>query len=211
MNFHRGNTSVQRPEPAAVFATWRLADSLPCRSELPHSISSLTEGQRFLAVDRLMDQALSGPVWLENPLVAESVTQALLAAERQWNLCELLAWVIMPNHVHVLMRLNRPLTEVARPIRKTAARMANEILGRPGRTLWHEGSYDYWVRDEAELKRIASYIESNPVTAGLAAQREQWHWSSAFPRLRAEGNGMHQIEYGLLSGPNSEIGPILAA
>jgi REP element-mobilizing transposase RayT len=211
MNFHRGTTSEQRPDPVAVFATWRLADSLPCRSEYLQSTLSLSEGQRFLAVDRLMDQALTGPVWLENPFVAESIAQTLLAADRQWNLCSLLAWVIMPNHVHILMRPNRPLPEVARAIRRNGARLANEILGRPGCTLWHEGSYDYWVRDDAELQRIASYIESNPVTAGLAARREQWHWSSAFPQLRAEAGRMMEIECGLLAGTKSEIGPILAA
>lgn len=211
MNFRRGTTSEQRPDPTAVFATWRLADSLPCRSDYLQATLSLTEGQRFLAVDRLMDQALTGPVWLENPLVAESIAQTLIAADRQWNLCSLLAWVVMPNHVHLLMRPNRPMSEVARAIRRTGARLANEILGRPGCTLWHEGSYDYWVRDDAELQRIAGYIESNPVTAGLAARREQWHWSSAFPRLRAEAGRMMEVECGLLSGTKSEIGAILAA
>lgn len=211
MTFRSGIDSVQQPAPAAVFATWRLADSLPCRSEYLQSTLALSEGQRFLAVDRLMDQALTGPVWLENQLVAESVAQTLLAADRQWNLCSLLAWVIMPNHVHLLMRPNRPLPEVARAIRKTGARLANEILGRPGRLLWHEGSYDYWVRDEAELKRIAAYIESNPVTAGLASQREQWHWSSAFPQLRMEAGRIIEVECGLLSRSKSELGPILAA
>jgi REP element-mobilizing transposase RayT len=211
MNFQRGRSSAPQSSSDVVFATWRLIDSLPGRSDSSQVSQPLSEGQKFLGIDRMLDEARTGPVWFENQLIAESIAQTLLMASRQWHYCKLFAWVIMPNHVHVLMQPERPLQEVSRAIRKTGARMANEHLGRSGCTFWHENSYDYWVRDQAELQRIASYIESNPVTAGLAAQREQWHWSSAFPQLRGKAARMLDVDYGLLSLSKPKAGPILAA
>jgi len=212
MAYPRSTFSAQQQNSVAVFATWRLIDSLPSRTDFSQPALGLSEGQRFLAVDRELDRALCGPVWLENQLVAEGVAQTLLMAERQWKLWKLLGWVIMPNHIHVLAQTDRPWLEVSRSIRKTAARYANEVLDRPGRILWHEGVYDYWISDESELPRIAGYIESNPVTGGWAARREQWHWSSAFPQRRGDSKPIiHERDYGLLTPARSSVGPILAA
>src|SRR5580700_4323026 len=58
-------------------------------------------------------------------------------------------------------------------------RSANLILGRTGEAFWQDESFDHRVRDEAELDRIADYVEYNPVSAGLAANPHAWDWSSA--------------------------------
>jgi REP element-mobilizing transposase RayT len=168
-----------------VFLTWRLEGALPVRSEYPPPAHPLTEGQRFIAIDQRMDLALSGPVWLERPAVAACVAETLKLAEQQWKFYELIAWVIMPNHVHVLADAHRPPGEIGRAIRKTTARLANEILGRHGLPFWHDGSYEYFAQDEAEIERIARYIEANPVTAKLVDHAEEWPWSSAFSQIQA--------------------------
>jgi putative transposase len=59
------------------------------------------------------------------------------------------------------------------------ARQANLILGRTGEPFWQAESYDHWVRDESEWRRIAVYIENNPVKAGLVSRAEDYRWSSA--------------------------------
>jgi hypothetical protein len=56
---------------------------------------------------------------------------------------------------------------------------ANLILGRTGEAFWQDESFDHRVRDEAELDWIVHYVESNPVSAGLAANPRERHWSSA--------------------------------
>jgi hypothetical protein len=61
------------------------------------------------------------------------------------------------------------------------AREGNRILGLTGPPFWQDESYDRLVRDSREFARIARYIEMNPVQAGLAAQPEQFLWSSARP------------------------------
>ena len=55
------------------------------------------------------------------------------------------------------------------------------MLGRTGQAFWQDESYDRLVRDAREFGRIASYIERNPVDAGLVTEPERFHWSSAWP------------------------------
>jgi hypothetical protein len=52
-------------------------------------------------------------------------------------------------------------------------------LNRTGAPFWQDESFDHWIRDPAEAVRIRSYIERNPVVAGLAKRAEDWPWSSA--------------------------------
>ena len=62
--------------------------------------------------------------------------------------------------------------------------MANRILERTGMPFWQDESYDHWIRSGRELEEIITYVECNPVKAGLVAADEQWPWSSA--RLKAD-------------------------
>ncbi len=144
---------------------------------MPDSPSA--EGERFLAVDREMDRASSGPVWLKDPRIAGCFIDTLFTAGEKWGLFELCAWVVMSNHVHVLLKPHKPLREVTRAVKKTSARQANVVLGRTGLPFWQDESYDHWVRDGKEFDRIVRYIEWNPVRAGLVESVEQWQWSSA--------------------------------
>jgi REP element-mobilizing transposase RayT len=136
-----------------------------------------------------MDSAHSGPTWLKQPAIAAQVVGTLLVAEHKWGLYQLFAWVVMSNHVHVLLRPNKKLADVTRAIKKTSAKEANLILGRTGKPFWQDESYDHWVRDAREFDRIAAYIEWNPVRAGLVEQVEDWPWSSASPKFRSRQVG----------------------
>src|SRR5580692_8428330 len=59
-----------------------------------------------------------------------------------------------------------------------------EDTGRTRRAFWQDESFDHRVRDEAELDRIVHYVEYNPVSAGLAANPRNWHWSSGVGRRK---------------------------
>lgn len=59
------------------------------------------------------------------------------------------------------------------------AKRANQILMRTGRSFWQKESYDHLVRNAAERERIRSYIEQNPVRAGLVREASDYRWSSA--------------------------------
>lgn len=87
--------------------------------------------------------------------------------------------MVMANHVHVLLLPHIPPSRLLQPLKGVSAREANLILGRTGQPFWQAESYDHWVRDEEEFRRIKAYIENNPVKAGLVDYAEDYSWSSA--------------------------------
>jgi hypothetical protein len=60
----------------------------------------------------------------------------------------------------------------------------NKLLGSHGHPFWQEESYDHSVRWQAQFDRIQSYIEDNPIKAGLVRKVQQQPWSSATSRLK---------------------------
>jgi putative transposase len=145
-------------------------------------------GKRFASLDRELDLTRSGPMWLANPRIATVVVDTLFTARQQWKLCDLFVWVVMSNHVHVLLKPHKPLREVTRAIKSTSARQANLILSNTGQPFWQDESYDHWVRSDSEYESIARYIERDPVRAGLVQSVEEWPWSSASKKFRQVGD-----------------------
>jgi REP element-mobilizing transposase RayT len=176
-------------EEAFLFITWRLAGSLPWgrRFGLPSGAGAsacqvgqaLSPGKSFIAFDRETDKAAFGPVWLRDPRIATMVAETLQHGESEMEFYRLRAWVIMPNHVHLLMLPKQPLPVIMRWLKGSTARKANLILSRSGETFWQDESFDHRVRDQAELDWLVHYVEHNPVTAGLIANPAVWPWSSA--------------------------------
>jgi hypothetical protein len=116
---------------------------------------SETEGQRFLAFDREMDRAQTGPSWLKDSRIAQCVTETLFIGARQSALYDLYAWVVMPNHFHVLLQPLKPLRAVTRAVKSASARAANLILARTGTPFWQDESYDRKGRFGGEDRGLA--------------------------------------------------------
>jgi REP-associated tyrosine transposase len=131
-------------------------------------------------MDRELDSAATGPRWLAEERVAQCVADALQYGSLNLGLYELRAWVLMLNHVHILIDPRAELSRITKSIKNFSARQANVILGRTGQPFWQDESYDHWVRTRDELEKIVRYIEENPVRAGLVTRAEDWRWSSAF-------------------------------
>jgi putative transposase len=182
MTFYRRNLPHWHPEGKAIFLTWRLYGSLP-RDFLGSATgksgcATQTSGRRFRALDAVLDRAAYGPRWLQQPEVAECVENAIMNGSSLGHYT-LYAYVIMPNHVHILIQPQVPLARITGSIKGVSARRANLALGRVRQLFWQDESFDHWVRNGTEFQRICSYIERNPVTAGLAQRPEDWPWSSA--------------------------------
>jgi REP element-mobilizing transposase RayT len=92
------------------------------------------------------------------------------------------AFVVMANHVHVLITPLCPVARLVKGLKGASARECNKILGRTRRHFWQDESFDHWVRTASEFNRIRVYIEQNPVTAELAKAPGDWPWSSATRR-----------------------------
>jgi putative transposase len=132
-------------------------------------------------MDRYLDTTREGPRWLGLPNVADLVSDYILGGAEE-RLYELHAWVVMANHVHLLVRPFIKPSEVFRRIKGRSARVANLALCRTGQPFWQSESYDHWVRNADEMTRIAQYIENNPVTAGVITRAEDYQWSGAWRR-----------------------------
>ena len=160
-----------------LFVTFRLHDSLPAPRIFPPE--RLTRGQAFVAMDRLLDTATTGPLHLNHPEIASLVVDALQAGDIRFRRYVLHAYVVMANHVHVLVTPNVVSTKWLGPLKGFTAHQANRILARSATPFWQDESFDHLVRSNIEFRRIREYIEFNPVTAGLAAAPERYKWSSA--------------------------------
>jgi putative transposase len=166
----------QYPEGKWLFLTWHLHGSLPHALYPPPS--KLNHGEAFAWMDRYLDTTRQGPMYLRRKNIAEIVITSLRRGVALGHY-QLGPYVIMANHVHVLLLPAIPPSRLLQALKGTTAREANRVLNRTGETFWQAESYDHWVRDHAEWKQIAAYIENNPVRAGVAARPEDYIWSSA--------------------------------
>ncbi len=159
--------------------TFRLADSLPrSQSAVWAELSRLSvDVERRALAESWLDRGC-GSCALRNPAFAELVQTAVLHFDG--HRCRVLAWAIMPNHVHALVEIfaGWPLQVLVKSWKSYSARAINTQLGQRG-AFWQADYFDRFIRDEAHLRREVAYIENNPVLAGLTARATDWPWSSA--------------------------------
>jgi len=202
MPYYERNMPHYQPDGAAIFVTWCLHGTHGhTRKTSGHSDA----GRAFAEMDRVMDKAASGPKWLQNSEVAGCVEEALHFGEHHLHLYKLLAYVVMPNHVHVVLVPKSSLPQITKSLKGFTARKANEILGRTGEKFWQDESYDHCVRSSEELQRVIKYVERNPVRAGLVASIEDWMWSSANPKSKSNSKSNTGMNACATSGANTKI------
>lgn len=166
---------------------FRLGDSLPLaviekwQGELARQSEPKRDAQLRRRIEDYLD-AGHGECWLRRREVARMVEGALLHFDGQRY--RLLAWGIMPNHVHVLIETQEgfPLEEVLHSWKSFTSHEANKLLHRSG-AFWQREYLDRFVRNAEHYENVIAYIEENPVKAGLAKLKTEWPWSSA--RFRA--------------------------
>ena len=179
MSYYERHLPHWQPDGKSLFITWRLDGSLPDQvvqtSRAKHGKDA---GRFFRDVDRILDRGEKGPLWLRDPLIAQYVVESLKQGQALEHY-SLWAYVVMANHVHILIDPKVPLQRLTKAIKGSTARKANQLLGHTGSPFWQDESFDHWVRSGREFERIWFYIENNPVKAGLVATAEKWNWSSA--------------------------------
>ncbi|HLJ48186.1 MAG TPA: transposase [Bryobacteraceae bacterium] len=132
-----------------------------------------------MALDRTLDAARGGPLYFVRPEIASMVVASIHYQGDVMGRYELHNYVVMANHVHILITPLRSLSKVMQSLKRFTAREGNRMLGLTGQTFWADESYDRLIRDREEFHRIARYIELNPVRAGLVAAPEKFRFSSA--------------------------------
>jgi REP element-mobilizing transposase RayT len=167
-------------EPGLVQAiTFRLHDSMPAerRAEWEALMQARDGAVRRARAQAYLD-AGHGSCYLADARIAGIVEDTLLLFDGERY--RLLAWVIMPNHVHVLIetRSGWPLDKVLHTWKSYTAKQANALLGRSG-AFWYREYHDRYIRNERHLEQAVRYVHGNPVKAGLAERAEDWPYGSA--------------------------------
>jgi len=155
------------------FVTFRLSDTIPeiLRDELAVR-KSLPNDQRpsVRELEALLDRC-HGACYLRRAEIAEMVGQSIRHLDgKQYRL---LAWVVMPNHVHMVFEVlpQCSLSRIVHSLKSFTAKRANELIGKTG-AFWQREYYDRLIRNGKELDRAILYVRSNPEKAGLA----DWKW-----------------------------------
>ena len=203
MSYRRNLPHIQ-PPGATMFVTYRLFGSIPddiCQKLITEAEridceldqikdykkriqqGYLEQERMFAKWDNFLNVATIDPYWLADERIAKIVTDSLHYLHGR--LCDLQAYCVMSNHVHVLFtpllkdkQITKyyPLSKIMHDHKRHTARQANKILEREGQ-FWEHESYDHFVRDDRELQRILIYILNNPVKAGLVEQWSDWKWT----------------------------------
>lgn len=106
-----------------------------------------------------------------SPVFAHWESACLVAREIQSmedsSALETLAWVLMPDHLHWLVRLQSgTLGAHVRRLKSRSAIAVNSLSNSSGR-LWQKGFHDHALRREEDTQTVARYVVANPLRAGL--------------------------------------------
>ena len=223
--FYRRRLPHIVPPDATFFVTFRLVNSLPQAllrkyrarkewletetkrlmtsgnaeaPEVTEHIARMEEFHRawFQTIETWLDRGETGENWLQDDTIAQMVTTSLHFLDGQSY--DLLAYCVMPNHVHVVFRPlltaaelteargdsgrlyflseHPSLARIMKSLKGFTAREANKALHRQG-PFWEPESYDHVVRDGENLDRIVAYVLNNPVKAGFVSQWQDWPYS----------------------------------
>ena len=174
----------------AQFITFRLYDALPrdvlirWKEELKLQPSAEAESIMRRRIEAYLDQGHGG-CFLRDFAVAGMVQNALLFHDR--TKYRLSAWVVMPNHVHMLCKPSSGyrLADIMHSIKSFTSSEANKMLHRAGR-FWQKEYFDRYIRNARHFAKTVAYIENNPVKAGLCKRPSDWPFSSAWFREHRE-------------------------
>ncbi len=205
--FFRRKLPHIQPKDSLFFITFRLFGSLPAniitalREEYESEVRLLKEESQarrdhfdpsvlhrwyFERFDEFLEKYSDGPQYLLKNEVALTVADSLhFWSGKRYTL---VAFCIMPNHVHLIIDIggfqiteyknksSYKLSRIMETLKGYTAKSANKILSRTG-SFWQKESYDHVVRDGNELNRIIRYVMDNPVKAGLVNNPEEWKWT----------------------------------
>lgn len=230
----RGALPHLKREGTSYFVTFRLAGTFPRQVLLQlkrereaildkakaHNRPLTWEQQKELfnwyaeKVDAYLDSG-NGECWLNRTEIAELTANALqFFDKRRYTLH---AWVVMPNHVHVVVHPEPPhtLSAILKSWKSYTAVHGNRLLKREGKPFWQSESYDHCCRDDDDRAQCCAYTTMNPVNAGLCVRPQDWPWSSTHvgqtSGLPVSGtSGSSILAQGTGDGPRLQSSPELS-
>jgi REP element-mobilizing transposase RayT len=168
------------------FVTFRLHDSVPAavidqwKQELHWSSETSPDSKEAVLLRKKIaefEDSGKGACYLRDERIAKLVQDALECFDGERY--RLIAWCIMPNHVHVLTEVKRhSLSDIVHSWKSFTAHKSNKLLGRTGK-FWMPDYFDRFIRNQQHFASTVEYIRQNPVKAGLVDAPEKWPWSGS--------------------------------
>ncbi len=206
IKIHQGNLPHWQQEDVFYFVTFRLADSIPKEKveqlrqeretwlknhpknkEGKYSTEELKEYYRLFSkrVEEWLDKGAGGCI-LREEKYAQIIADALLCFNNQRYILD--KWVVMPNHVHVLVKplKNYNLTDILHSWKSYTANQINKYAGGKGQ-LWMHESYDHIVRNREAFEAIRNYIRQNPAKAGITLPDCAKSWTESTANIPVGG------------------------
>ena len=120
------------------------------------------------------------------------------------------AWVLMPNHVHVILT-PRDSDGIRRALAKVHRAYAGHVHARLKRTghFW-QGRFGCVAMDEDHLGAALRYVALNPVRARFVDQATDWRWSSVQAQLGLVGDD-HVTDTGPVAARYPDFAALIAA
>jgi REP element-mobilizing transposase RayT len=171
------------------FISLHLADAVPkkviegWKRELSARNSTQDKILLLRRIEKYADQGY-GEAFFKDDRLAEMVQETLLKDDgKKYHLS---AWVVMPNHVHVLLTRfeNCTLSDIMQSFKSITSHRANKTLSRRGQ-FWMLEYFDRYIRNARHFNKTVEYIENNPVKAHLRAGPEDYRFSSAWFRAHS--------------------------
>jgi REP element-mobilizing transposase RayT len=148
------------------FITFRTYDSTDDYLLKLYSSTNIEERKKQLAIDTYLDQSSQG-AYLRGE-VLHYFFNFLLSKDKI--LYQLIAFVIMPNHTHLLIKPLESLDRVMKKIKGASAKEINTLLHKEGR-FWARDYFDRGIRDEKHFDIVYTYIKNNPLKLADAEER----------------------------------------
>jgi REP element-mobilizing transposase RayT len=172
------------------FVTLRLFDSVPAsvlaRWKRELDVTNRKADRILLQrrIEKYLDQGY-GEAFMKQHRIASMIQNVLLRSDGKSY--RLSAWVIMPNHIHMLAtRIEEyTLAGIMQSLKSITSHKANRLLKRNG-PFWMLDYFDRYIRNAKHFANTIRYIEDNPVKARLCKHPEDWPFSSAWFRARKE-------------------------
>jgi len=133
-----------------------------------------TEGQVYLVTAATFHRQPVFGVFDAACIVARAIAQS--GRDGDWTL---IAWVIMPDHVHLLVQLGRCRFEQAVGRLKGRTSRAIGMATQNGDRIWQPSFHDHALRREESVEAVARYVCANPLRAGIVASlRDYPFWDA---------------------------------
>ena len=92
---------------------------------------------------------------------------------------EVVAYCLMPDHVHLLLEGTSPTADFREAMRQWKQQTAYRWKARTGQRRWQSGYYERVLREEDDTRAVVGYLLQNPVRAGLVRTHAEWPWTGS--------------------------------